>query len=94
MSIAFLVMVETLCESMWAHATDAKSFASDPWPPKMINNDVVTVGLGVTLIIMNTDNEPAIDDLRREVSRVREDVPTGSRTRAWPTPTATARSSG
>jgi len=76
-SMTFLVMVETLCESVWAYATNAKGFASDPWLPKKIHNDLVTVGLGVTRIVMKTDNEPAIVDLRREVSRVREDAPTG-----------------
>ena len=37
---------------------------------------MVTVGVGVTRIVMKTDNETAIVDLRREVSRIREDAPT------------------
>ena len=69
-SMTFLVMVETLCKSAWAYATNAKGFALDPWLPKKMHNDLATVGLGVNPIIMKTDNEPAIVDLRWEVSRV------------------------
>ena len=42
-SMTFLVMVETLCESVGSYAPNAKGFASDPWLPKKIHNDLLTV---------------------------------------------------
>ena len=77
LSMTFLVVVETLCESFWAYDTNAKGFASDPWLPKIMHNDPVTVGVGVTRVIMKTGNEPAIVDLGREVLSIRDDAPTG-----------------
>ena len=77
MSMTILIMTETLCDSVWAYVTSAKGFASDAWLPKKLHNDLTTVGMGLTRIIVKTDTEPAILDLRREMSKARGDAPTG-----------------
>ena len=76
-SMTIMVMVETLCGSVWAYATRGKGYASDPWLPRKIHNDLTTAGMGATHISLKTDNEPAILEVRREVSKCRGDVPTG-----------------
>lgn len=76
-SMTILVMVETLCGSVWSYATRGKGYASDQWLPKKIHNDLTTAGMGAAHISLKTDNEPAILEIRREVAKCRGDVPTG-----------------
>ena len=76
-SMTMLVMVETMCDSVWTYATNAKGYASDPWLPKKLQSDLTTVGMGLVRIVVKTDTEPAILDLRREMAKGRGDAPTG-----------------
>ena len=77
LSMTLLVMYESLCESIWTYAVNAKGFASDPWLPKKLHNDLTTVGMGHIRIVVKTDTEPAILDLRREMTKSRGEAPTG-----------------
>ena len=76
LSMTILIMFETLCESVWVYAVQAKGFASDVWLPRKLANDLATVGVGNTRIIVKTDTEPAIIDLRKELASAREGTPT------------------
>ena len=77
MTMTMMVMVETLCDSVWSYATNGKGHASDPWLAKKIQQDLATVGVGATRIVIKSDTEAAIVELRREVAKSRGDVPTG-----------------
>ena len=59
-SMTIMVMLETLCGSVWAYATSGKGYAADPWLTKRIHSDLMTVGMGLIRIIIKTDTEPAI----------------------------------
>ena len=78
MTMTMLVMVETLCDSVWCYATNGKGHASDPWLAKKLQQDLATVGVGATRIVVKTDTEAAIVELRREVAKSRGEAPTGS----------------
>ena len=41
-SMTILVMLETLCESVWAYAVSTKGYMSDLWLPGEIANDLTT----------------------------------------------------
>ena len=77
LSKTILVTLETRCEIIWAYTVCAKGYASDLWLPGKIADASTTVGAGSTRIVIKTDTEPAIIDLRNEVARKRNDVPTG-----------------
>ena len=70
-SMTVLIVLETMCDSVWTYATAAKGYQSDPWLPKKIHDDLTTVGLGLVRIVVKTDTEAAILDLRREMSKHR-----------------------
>ena len=76
-SMTILVMLETLCESVWVYTVNAKGVAADKWLPGKIANDLTTVGMGNTRIVVKTDTEPAIVDLRNSLSEARDGIPTG-----------------
>ena len=46
------------------------------WPAAKICDDLATVGIGKGRIVVKADQEPAIVDLQKEISRVRSDVGT------------------
>ena len=77
MSMTILVMLETLCDSIWAYATRGKGVASDPWLPKRIAGDLETVGLANVRVVVKTDAEPAIVDVKHAVAEIRGGTPTG-----------------
>ena len=76
-SMTILVMFETLCESVWAYTVRAKGVASDPWLPDKLAQDLATVGVANARIVVKTDTEPAIVDLRKAVGASRGGTPTG-----------------
>ena len=76
-SLTILVMFETLCDTVWAYTVSAKGVQSDPWLPGKLASDLATVGVANTRIVIKTDTEPAIVDLRRAVGESRGDAPTG-----------------
>ena len=73
-SMTLMVMLETLCGSVWAYATNGKGYAADPWLTKRIHSDLVTVGMGTIRIVVKTDTEPAILDVRRAIAGARGDA--------------------
>ena len=77
LSMCILVMLETLCDSVWVYATSGKGYASDPWLPKKLHNDLVTVGMGNIRIIVKSDTVASIIDMRKETIKCRGDAPTG-----------------
>ena len=75
-SMKILVMVETECDSIWAYVVENKGTLMEPWIAPRICEDLATVGLGKGRIIVKADQEPAIVDLQKEISRARADAGT------------------
>ena len=47
------------------------------WLPGKLASDLTLVGVGNTRIVIKTNTEPAIVDLRNDIAKTRSDVPTG-----------------
>ena len=76
-SMTILVMIETLCRSVWTYAVHAKGTSQDHWLPGKIADDLATVGVGASRVVLKTDTEAAIVELRRAIGRSRGESPTG-----------------
>ena len=74
--MTILVMVETLCNSVWAYAIEGKGAASTDWLAPRIVEDMGTIGMAKERIITKSDQEPAIVQLQHEVARLRKDAGT------------------
>ena len=75
-SMTILVMLETLCESVWTYAVHAKGVVSDPWLADKLAKDLATAGVANCGIVVKTDTEPAIVDLRNSLAASRGGTPT------------------
>ncbi len=69
-SLTVMVMLETMCHSVWAYAVEAKG-ASETWLTDQIVEDIETVGLAEERIIVKADQEAAIGDVQRSVAKAR-----------------------
>ena len=63
-SLTALVMVETLCHSVWAYAVSSKG-AAEAWVSEQIVEDLETIGLAQERIITKADQEASITDVQR-----------------------------
>ena len=70
-SMTILVMIETMCRSIWAYAVESKG--SDAWVAEQMVDDLETVGLANERIIIKADQEAAITDLQKTVAKLRKD---------------------
>ena len=71
-----LLMVETLCHSLWAYPVQSKG-AAEQWVIEQIAEDLETVGLANERIIIKAVQENSITDVQRAVARLRKDYGTG-----------------
>ena len=76
-SMTAMVMLETMCSSVWAYAIDAKGSSSLDWLARQVVGDLETVGLSQERIIAKSDQEPSIVQLQREIARLRGEASTG-----------------
>ena len=72
-SMTVLVMLETMCSSIWAYAIEGKGAVSVEWVAQQVVDDIETVGLSKERIISKTDQEPSIVQLQQEVATRRKD---------------------
>ena len=72
-SMTVLVMMETMCKSLWAYAIEGKGAVSVDWVAQQVVEDIETVGLSSERIITKTDQEPSIIQLQQEVAARRKD---------------------
>ena len=75
-SMTVLVMLETMCASVWSYAIEGKGAISVEWVAQQVVDDLETVGLSKERIITKTDQEPAIIQLQQEVAARRKDAGT------------------
>ena len=68
-SMTILVMLETMCRSIWAYVVEHKG--SDSWLTEQIVDDLETIGLANERIVIKADQETAITDLQRSVAMLR-----------------------
>ena len=76
-SMTAMVMLETMCSSVWAYAIDAKGSSSLDWLARQVVSDLETVGLSQERIIVKSDQEPSIVQLQKEIARQRGEASTG-----------------
>ena len=69
-SMTILVMVETMCRSIWSYVVEHKE--SDDWVAEQIVDDLEMVGLANERIVIKADQEAAITDLQRNVAQLRK----------------------
>ena len=69
-SMTILVMLETMCRSIWAYVVEHKG--SDSWLTEQIVDDLETIGLANERIVIKADQETAITDLQRSVAMLRK----------------------
>ena len=72
-SMTVLVMLETMCASLWAYTIEGKGAVSVDWVAQQVVEDLETVGLSKERIITKTDQEPAIVQLQQEVAAKRKE---------------------
>ena len=75
-SLAVLVLKETMCDPVWAYALKSKSVAEDHWVADQIVDDLNTIGMAKDRIIVKSDQEASIVELQSEIARRRSDVGT------------------
>jgi hypothetical protein len=71
-SMTILVMLETLCRSVWAYALEGKGEASVDWAAAQIRDDLTTVGLSEERIITKSGQGNSIVQLQHEIAKRRE----------------------
>ena len=70
-SLTVLVMVETLCQSIWAYACESKG-SGEQWMVEQIVDDMQTIGLYDERIVLKSDQEASITDLQRAIVEARK----------------------
>ena len=75
-TMTIMVMLETLCSSVWGYAIEGKGAVSVEWLAQQVVEDIETVGLAAERIITKTDQEPAIVQLQQEVAKRRQEAGT------------------
>ena len=69
--MTILVMIETLCRSVWAYAIQSKG-ATEDWVSEQIVEDLKTICLRDEILIIKADQESSITDIQRAVARMRK----------------------
>ena len=69
--MTILVMLETICRSVWAYALDGKGSKTVDWAAEHIVDDLATVGLSEERIITKPDQENSIVQLQHEIAKRR-----------------------
>ena len=77
-SMITMVMMETMCSSVWAYAIDAKGASSLGWLARQVVEDIETVGLKNEQVITKTDQEASIVQLQKEIAKQRGHAGTGT----------------
>ena len=69
--VKMLVVKDFLHKSVWVYPVEGKGATMAEWLPGMIRADMSTCGIDNSMIIVKTDQEPAIEDLQEEIARQR-----------------------
>ena len=69
-SMTVLVIVETLCRSVWAYVCETKG-GSEDWAVDRIVYDTATFGLSGERIILKGDQESSLTDFQRQIAKAR-----------------------
>ena len=69
-SLTVLVMMETMCRSVWGYVCSAKG-GSEEWLVDQIIEDMETIGLAEERIIVKTDQESSMTDIQNCIAKKR-----------------------
>ena len=77
LSMTIVAVWESLCDGVWTYAVRGKGVVAEPLLPPRIAEDLSTVGMGSSRMVLKTDTEAAIIDVRKAIGRIRgSDAPT------------------
>lgn len=62
--MTMVIVWESLCDGVWTYAVRGKGVAAEPRLPPRIAEDLSTVGMGSSRMVLKTDTEAAIIDVR------------------------------
>ena len=71
MGMTMLVMKDFWHKSIWVYPVEGKGVTKADWLAAMIKDDLATCGLDNCMIVVKSDQEPAIRELQEEIARQR-----------------------
>lgn len=69
--ITMLVVRDFMHKSVWVYPVEGKGVTMAEWLPGMIRADMSTCGMDNSMLIVKSDQEPAIKELQEEIARQR-----------------------
>ena len=67
--MTMLVMKDFWHKSIWIYPVEGKGVTKADWLAAMIKNDLATCGLDNCMLVVKSDQEPAIRELQEEIAR-------------------------
>ena len=69
--VTMLVVKDFVHKSIWVYLVEGKGVTMTEWLPGMFRADMAICGMDNSMIIVKTDQEPAIKELQEEIARQR-----------------------
>ena len=69
--LTMLVVKDAWHKSIWAYPVEGKGVTAAEWLPEMVRKDLSTSGLDNCMLVVKSDQEPAIKELQEEIARQR-----------------------
>ena len=66
--MTLLVLKDFFHKSIWVYPVEGKGVAKSEWVSGMIQTDMATCGMDNSMIVVKTDQEPAIREVQRELA--------------------------
>ena len=69
--LTMLVVKDAWHKSIWIYPVEGKGVMAAEWLPEMLRKDLATSGLDNCMLVVKSDQEPAIRELQEEIARQR-----------------------
>ena len=69
--LTMLVLKDAWHKSIWVYPVEGKGVTAAEWLPSMVRKDMATSGLDNCMLVVKSDQEPAIRELQEEIARQR-----------------------
>ena len=70
-TITMLVLKDAWHKSIWVYPVEGKGVTAAAWLPEMVKTDMAACGLDNCMLVVKSDQEPAIKELQEELARQR-----------------------
>ena len=67
-SVTILVLKDFWHKSIWVYPVEGKGLTKSAWLPQMIIEDLKTCGLDSCMLVVKSDQEPAIKEVQEEIA--------------------------